>query len=219
MDVEYIIKLIDSPQNIEDRDIIELENVILKYPFFHCGQILLARGLLNKNSIRYNKQLKKAAAYSLSREKLFRLITSSKKDVVNEKKSKSIESKSIQEKLKIGHPLKFKESETHSFSKWLTLLSAKKIERNDKKLVNSFIKKDVKINRPKKEVFFNAIDNARESLIENKDLVTPTLAKVYLQQMHLEKAIWAYEKLILKYPEKSGLFASQIKMIHKLKNK
>jgi hypothetical protein len=219
MNIENIIKLINSPQKIQEIDIVELESIILKYPYFHSGQLLLTKGLLNTNSIRYNQQLKKAAVYSLSRKKIFNLITSNKKDEFNKDNNKKIEPNLTKEELKIGQPLKFKESEAHSFSKWLSLLSVKKIERNEKKLINSFIKKGGKISQPKKEIFFNAIDTAKKSLVENEDLVTPTLAKVYLEQMHLEKAIWSYKKLILKYPEKSSLFAAQIKLIRKLKNK
>ena len=219
MNFENIIKLIDNPQNIKETNIIELEKIVLKYPYFHCGQLLLTKGLLNTNSIRYNQQLKKAAAYSISRKKIFKLITSNKQDELKKDDTKKIESKPKKEKLKIRNPLKFKENEAHSFSKWLTLLSVKKIERNEKKIITSFIEKGGKISQPKKEIFFNAIDTAKKSLVENEDLVTPTLAKVYLEQMHLEKAMWAYKKLILKYPEKSSLFAAQIKLILKLKNK
>jgi hypothetical protein len=41
-------------------------------------------------------------------------------------------------------------------------------------------------------------------------LMTETLAKVYLEQKKYQKAIQAYEILILKYPEKSSFFADRI---------
>ena len=54
----------------------------------------------------------------------------------------------------------------------------------------------------------------------SNSLMTETLAKVYLEQKKYENAIQAYKILSLKYPEKSGFFADQIKRIQTLqKNK
>jgi tetratricopeptide (TPR) repeat protein len=219
MKSQKIIQLINNPQNILSEDITNLDGILLKYPFFQSGQLLLTKGLLNTNSIRYNQQLKRAAAYSLDRKKLFSLITLNKISKNETTINVDLEQISLEEKLEIGRPLAFDESENHSFSEWLTVLNVKKIKRQEVGLTDNFIKKEITISKPKKEAFFNAIDVAKESLIDNNDLVTPTLAKVYLEQGHYEKAIVSYEKLILKYPEKSSFFASQIKLISKLKNK
>lgn len=48
------------------------------------------------------------------------------------------------------------------------------------------------------------------------ELVTETLAKVYIKQKHYKKAIQAYEILKLKYPQKSSFFAGRIAEIKKL---
>ena len=219
MNTKKIIALINNPQNISSTDVTALDSMLLKHPYFQSGQLLLAKGLLNTNSVRYNRQLKKAATYSLDRKKLFSLITLNKDITTDTKVIEEVKPKLIEKKLELGKPLEFDENENHSFSEWLTLLNVKKIERKEEKFVDDFLGKEVKISRPKKEAFFKALDVAKESLIENDDLVTPTLAKVYLEQEHYEKAISAYEKLILKYPKKSSFFAAQIKLITKLNNK
>ena len=65
--------------------------------------------------------------------------------------------------------------------------------------------------------FFSATEIAKKSLSENDDFITETLAKIYIEQGHFDKAINAFEKLILKFPEKNTLFASQINEIKKIK--
>ena len=65
--------------------------------------------------------------------------------------------------------------------------------------------------------FFSATETAKKSLSENDDFITETLAKIYKEQGHFDKAINAFEKLILKFPEKNTLFATEIKDIKKIK--
>lgn len=57
-------------------------------------------------------------------------------------------------------------------------------------------------------------DNALQSLI-SIDIISETIAILYAQQGNIVKAIEVYEKLIQKFPEKSGFFATQIENLKK----
>ena len=129
--------------------------------------------------------------------------------------------------LKLGEPLEFDASESHSFSEWLRLTSAKPIKREESEkeipkdelqhkkfeLIDKFISKSPKI-KPGKPT--NKSNLAEVSTTPPESLMTETLARVYLEQKNYKKAIQAYKILILKNPEKSGFFADQIRAIEKL---
>ena len=61
------------------------------------------------------------------------------------------------------------------------------------------------------------VDLSDSLKIDRNELMTETLARVYLEQGKYKKAIQAYRILILKYPEKSSFFADQIKAVEKLR--
>ena len=86
----------------------------------------------------------------------------------------------------------------------------KKMSR--KQLIDKFIAENPSISRPKAE-FYNPISMAQNSIVDNSEIVSETLAKIYYQQGYFDKAIEIYEKLNLLFPEKSSYFAAQIEEI------
>lgn len=80
---------------------------------------------------------------------------------------------------------------------------------HQQQLIDRFIANNPTISRPKKE-FFTPETAAKKSEHLPEQLATETLATVYLNQGNTEGAIRIYERLILKFPEKSSYFVSLI---------
>ncbi len=130
------------------------------------------------------------------------------------------------EKLEIGKPLGFSINEKHSFQEWLQLsriepivrkkenlvsietLALEEEKKKKTELIDKFIESSPKISPVRQEGVSKTY--VEQSETNNSYLMTETLARVYLEQKKYQKAIQAYEILILKYPEKSSFFADRI---------
>ncbi len=127
-----------------------------------------------------------------------------------EQKDETLETTDIQEKdqeSKTENTIKIVEKKSENSTK------KKNIENS---LIDKFIENNPKIPPVNKDRL--TINLASINEIPTSDLMTETLAKVYIAQKNYKKAIQAYKILSLKNPEKSGLFADQIRAIEKLKN-
>ena len=134
--------------------------------------------------------------------------------------------KLTEEKLEIGKPLDFSINEKHSFQEWLQLSRVQPIDRENNsknisenttldlqkkkktEIINKFIELNPKIPPVRQDSTKTPFLESSQS--EKAYLMTETLARVYLEQKKYQKAIQAYEILILKYPEKSSFFADHI---------
>ena len=150
------------------------------------------------------------------------------KEEIEEQTVSETASETASQKLEIGKPLDFSSEEKHSFQEWLQLASFKPISREgnsifenkteeisetdlEKKkkieIIDKFIEANPKIS-PVKNTPISVVPERSSG--DTSYLMTETLAKVYLEQKKYQKAIQAYEILILKYPEKSHFFADRI---------
>ncbi|WP_031426014.1 hypothetical protein [Flavimarina sp. Hel_I_48] len=162
-------------------------------------------------------------------------------DFFEPKASENTAKASPQEILETGKPLDFTTDETHSFSEWLKITSFSPIERKNEpnlgeneakkeeippanperkrkiKLIDQFIANNPKIKmKAKEEAQIKNIPEVKN--VPDEALMTETLARVYVEQKNYGKAKQAYKILSLKYPEKSGFFADQIRAIDELQD-
>ena len=90
-----------------------------------------------------------------------------------------------------------------------------KPDKSGNHLITSFIRGEPGPIRADKETTLKG-DVSLASIREHDGFITDTLAQIYVKQGLYAKAIYAYEKLSLKYPEKSAYFAAQIEKIRNI---
>ncbi len=89
-----------------------------------------------------------------------------------------------------------------------------KTKKGASALIEKFIKEEPSISKNKAPTA-DKEDMARQSSTMREDIVSESLAKIYIKQGKIEKAIDIYKKLIWKLPQKKALFAAQIEKLKK----
>lgn len=134
--------------------------------------------------------------------------TSQKKSIDNENEYKEFEQNKLNEDDK-QNQIKNENQENNQ------LVNDLEKTVDSKKIIDKFIKNEPKISKPK-STFFSPVNMAKQSVTDDFNLASETLANIYISQGNISKAIKIYDALSLKNPEKSTYFAKKIK---DLKNK
>ena len=186
-----ILKAFD--QNDKKTSLI-LRKILNEYPFFQSASAYYLKTLKAQKKESFEELLPKTAILTYNRSILRKWIF--------EKNEYSID-----ENLPI--------IEKYTFLDWFDKINESKSSLNSKiDIIDNFIKNSPKISIDKKYIptsEFKIDTNLKD------DLITETLAKIYISQEKYNKAIKAYKILSLKYPKKSSFFADQIEKIKNLK--
>jgi len=171
-----------------------LKRILNTYPFFQSASAYYLKTLKVQKKESFNELLPKTAILTHNRSILRNWIYEKEENKINKEVDKI---------------------EKYSFLDWFDVINESESNLDYKiDLIDKFIKNSPKINIDKE--YKSDIEIIPESKIKD-DLITETLAKIYIDQKKYNKAIKAYNILSLKYPKKSSFFADQIERIKKKK--
>ncbi|MBI9038245.1 MAG: hypothetical protein JEY97_08950 [Bacteroidales bacterium] len=225
MNRKQFVHLLENLNNLNFESIALNEKIIAEFPYCQIAEILYVLNLYKETSIHYTNQLRIAAAYAPDRSILKILVDSisfkkrdsekiiEKEVPKTEEQTDEIQPKSsynIEDVFDKAPSLKEEDDDDEFNNDELSYAKDEKLSKEQ--LIDKFIKEEPRISPPKRE-FYNPIQYARKSLIDDESLVSETLAEIYLKQGNISKAVKIFEKLILNYSKKSTYFAGQIEKI------
>jgi hypothetical protein len=220
---------LQHPRSLDPAMKEDLRKLAESYSYCSPIQVLYTYLLQAANDHEANLQLRKAAAYTTSRRKLKELIESTLAPVPEE--AAVIPGPLPEEP--VATPASAKDELMERVKKRLAEIAREKNPEIDLptgggmtsenvpagdsaadllskgEIIEKFIREDPRISQPRAS-FFRPSEYAVRSNTDDTDIVSETLARLYMEQGNMTKARMVYEKLCLLFPEKSSYFAAQI---------
>jgi hypothetical protein len=245
---EQLLNYLDTPELLNEKTLLELREILDEFPYFQTAHLLYTRNLLNVNNFRFDNQLKICAIHATDRTVLYHLLNHAQKgkketelpgevpivnillkskvaDTVTEQPRTNV----IFDQMEPSYRLDGVETESgKSLSQLVNEINeaggkSKKDKSIEMKgdLIDRFLKENPAVSKsdsnPHKNIYTH--EDQDDEINANDEFITETLARIYIKQGLYQKAINAFQKLTLKYPEKSVYFARQIEEVTNLLNK
>lgn len=188
-------RFVNDPALLNKNTLEEIKSLTEVFPYFQTAWILYLKNLKVINHPKFKSELQRVAIRISDRRKLYRFLYPEKgnSDFILNSLSKVSTSG-------IG------EYSLRSFEE--SIENPRKSKNN---LIDSFIatQPSIKLNTGE-DVSSSVVAVSQKSDEANDELLTETLANIFMSQKKYDKAIDAFEKLSLKFPEKNSYFAARI---------
>lgn len=243
MHQEKLIDLLNHPEKLDKSSAEQLKLLVAQYPYSQPLRILIAKNHQLLNRTEFEQTVNLAATYAIDRRQFQQFISGKSREKAIDLPSVKIPKTSPEaekgnlftkwlsalfakrnvspsgskpeiHKLDQAKPLQAVSLDSNQpddqvISNW-TKETTKQAGKHDE-LIDKFLKEGPRMS-PKKE-FFSEENLAEKNMLSPEDMGTETLAMVFQKQGLHERALDIYQKLSLKYPEKSSYFAEKINSI------
>ena len=221
MTADQIHQFMQNPETMNRETLPLLRELTEQYPAFETGWILFLKNLKKLNDSSFEQELINGAIRIHDRRKLY-LFLNQKVDepiFVQSEFEQAIEEVDS-DVLGLIFPTEYRLDVPEKTDETIGEIVRSTQNKPDKKqtLIEKFLEAQPKMPLVKDQESKSPMEGQAQKEAENDDFVTETLATIYAQQGYYKKAIQIFEKLSLKYPEKSTYFAAQIEKIKTLMN-
>ncbi len=233
----HLTDYIRRPEAMDSQSISNLQELVRRYPYYHTARILLLQALFKQHSPAFDKELKKSSSLIPNRTTLFNQIER-RNYLADEERRKHNSDDEEQKADKTDEVIdtflsnsqqtstpsrKVAVDATQDYISYLMQTNPDEEEiladeTGDLEVIHNFLK-----NKNKRFVIRDDADvNSDESQPEdeqkahNNEILTETLAQIYIKQGKFEKAIEIIGRLSLIYPKKNRYFADQIRFLEKI---
>lgn len=221
-----VIHLLQHPEQITYKEYEKLEDIAGTYPFFTVLNALLAKAAKHLNTPDQEHKLHTASLQSLDRTHLKKMmdfqLAPFKEQGLLEEQEEQDEPESMEELAEKDNTVVNASEEddnnlllTDALTEAEDEMPLSEKQKAQQEIIDSFISSNVGIIKADADSNeYSTADLSKESGQLSDKVISENFAKVLAQQGKIKQAIQMYEKLSLKYPEKSSYFASLIKKLN-----
>lgn len=218
MTTDEIYQYMTSPELLNRETLNDLKELTERYPAFEGGWMLYLKNLKNLNDVSFEQELINGAVRIQNRRKLYLFLNEQEKETeVSSVAPPVVENDEIYKLIfPTEYQLEVDEKPEGSLSEIARSIQNKPAKRV--RLIDKFLEAKPKMPPVKEDESHSPMESKPVQEDAGEEFVTETLAAIYAQQGYYKKALQIFEKLSLKYPEKSTYFAAQMEKINHLMN-